>query len=145
MNVFQMSYDNRLQGWYDLRTRLKDLTIEEKCVEIDKWWQRAPLISHHLHILDTKNWPDPWELLAENTYCDIAKALGMCYTLLLLNVIDIEMVEARNEQAEDVILVLVNDAKYIMNYWPDTVLSNKLSNFKIVKKIDINDIKRKIG
>ena len=145
MNVFQMSYDNRLQGWYDLRTRLKDLTIEEKCVEIDKWWQRAPLINHHLHTLDTKSWPDPWELLAENIYCDVAKALGMCYTLLLLDVSEIELVEARNEQAEDVILVLVDNAKYILNYWPDTVLSNKLSNFKIVKKIDINNIKRKIG
>ena len=145
MNLFQTSYNNRLQGWHDLRTQIKELSIQEQCVEIDKWWQRAPLVSHHLHTLDTENWPDPWELLAENTYCDVARALGMCYTLLLLGISDIELVEARNELAEDVVLVLVDSAKYILNYWPDTVLSNNLSNFKIVRKIDIDNIKRKIG
>lgn len=145
MNLFQTSYDNRLQGWYDLRTQVKELTLQSQCIEIDKWWQKAPLVGHHLHTLDTDNWPDPWELLAENTYCDVARALGMCYTLLLLGISDIELVEARNDQGEDVVLVLVDRAKYILNYWPDTVLSNNLSNFKIVRTIDIDNIKRKIG
>lgn len=145
MNIFQNSYDTRIQGWYDLRTQVKELPIQEQCIEIDKWWQKAPLVNHHLHILDTESWPNPWELLAENTYCTVARAAGMCYTLLLLGITDIQLVEARDEQAEDVVLVLVDRAKYILNYWPDTVLSNNLSKFTIVKTIDINNIKRKIG
>ncbi len=145
MNVFQLTYDTRLQSWYDLRNQIKDKNTDTKCVEIDKWWQTAPLVNHYLHTHDVDNWPNPWELLVENTYCTVARALGMCYTLLLLGISDIEMVEARNDQGEDVVLVLVDSAKYILNYWPDTVLSNNLSNFKIVRKIDIDNIKRKIG
>lgn len=145
MNIFQNSYESRIQSWYDLRTRVTNLPIQEQCVEIDKWWQKAPLVNHHLHLLDSENWPNPWELLAENTYCEVARALGMCYTLLLLGIDDFQIVEASNELGDDVVLVLVDHAKYILNYWPDTVLSNNLSNFKVARTIDIDNIKRKIG
>jgi hypothetical protein len=92
-----------------------------------------------------ENWPDPWELLSENTYCEVARALGMCYTLHLIGITDIELVLARNNTAEDVVLVLVDNAKYIMNYWPDTVISNTLKDFKVVDRLDIKKIKDKIG
>ena len=91
------------------------------------------------------NWPDPWELLSENTYCEVARALGMCYTLMLIGVKDIELVLATNETAEDVVLVLVDNAKYIMNYWPNTVISNSLKDFKVVNKLDLETIIKKIG
>jgi hypothetical protein len=91
------------------------------------------------------NWPDPWELLSENTYCEVARALGMCYTLYLIGVNDIELVLARNDTAEDVVLVLVDNAKYIMNYWPNTVISNSLKDFKVVNKLDLETIIKKIG
>ena len=144
INIFQLNYDNRLHSWYELRTNLQTSDIKTKCVEIDNWWQNAPMVNHHLHILDVSHWPSPWELLVENTYCSVAKALGMCYTMLLLNITDIKMVEATDMQGEDLVLVLVDDAKYILNYWPDTVLSNKLSNFTIKRNIDITDLELKI-
>jgi len=145
INVFQLNYDARLQNWYDLRQKLQHSDITTKCIEIDKWWQSAPLVNHYLHPHDVGNWPNPWELLSENTYCSIARAIGMCYTLLLLDTSDVELVLARNDTGEDVVLVLVNDAKYILNYWPDTVLNNNLRDFQVVEKIDIKRIKDKIG
>ena len=145
INVFQLNYETRLKNWYDLRQQLEDTEDATKCVEIDKWWQSAPIVTHHLHPQDIDNWPDPWELLSENTYCEVARALGMCYTLLLIGITDIELVLARNDTAEDVVLVLVDNAKYIMNYWPDTVISNKLKDFKIVQKLDLQIIIKKIG
>jgi hypothetical protein len=144
MNVFQLTYDARLRSWYDLRADLEGTLIQNVCVEVDNWWQQAPLVNHHLHLLDSEAWPDPWQLLVENTYCTVARALGMCYTLLLLGIDDIEIVEATNETGEDVVLVLVDNAKYILNYWPDTVLSNNLSNFNIKHTVSIDKIKRKI-
>ena len=90
------------------------------------------------------NWPDPWELLSENTYCEVARALGMCYTLYLIGITDIEMVLAKNNIAEDVVLVLVDNAKYILNYWPDTVISNSLNNFKVTSHIDMTKINKKL-
>ena len=145
MNIFQSTYEARLQDWFQLRTSVTSLPIEQQCITIDKWWQDAPLVTHHLHPQDIDNWPDPWELLSENTYCEVARALGMCYTLHLIGITDIELVLARNDTAEDVVLVLVDNAKYILNYWPDTVISNKLKDFKVVDHLDIKKIKDKIG
>jgi hypothetical protein len=145
MNIFQSSYEARLQDWFQLRTTVTSLPIEQQCITIDEWWQHAPLVTHHLHPQDIDNWPDPWELLSENTYCEVARALGMCYTLLLIGITDIELVLARNDTAEDVVLVLVDNAKYILNYWPNMVISNTLKDFKVVDRLDIKKIKDKIG
>ena len=144
MNVFQLNYEARLSDWYDLRVQLEDSALEEKCVKIDKWWQRAPLVNHHLHILDSENWPDPWELLVENTYDEVARALGICYTLLLLDVNDVEIADATDKMGNDVIIVLVDNAKYILNYFPDTVLSNTLSDFNIKRTVSLDNIKNRI-
>ena len=145
MNIFQSTYEARLQDWFQLRQSVTSLPIEQQCITIDKWWQDAPLVTHHLHPQDIDNWPDPWELLSENTYCEVARALGMCYTLCLIGITDIELVLARNNTGEDVVLVLVDNAKYIMNYWPDMVISNTLKDFKIVQKLDLQTIITKIG
>ncbi len=144
MNVFQLNYEARLSDWYDLRVRLEDSSLEEKCVEIDKWWQKAPQVTHHLHILDSENWPDPWQLLVENTYDEVARALGICYTLLLLDENNVEIAEASDKMGNDVVIVLVDNAKYILNYFPETVLSNTLSDFNVKRKVSIDNIKTKI-
>jgi hypothetical protein len=144
INVFQLNFDTRLQNWFELRKELENSDLATKCVEIDKWWQYAPLVNHYLHYDFIDQWPGPWELLVENMYCTIARALGMCYTLLLIGVDNIEMVEATDQNNEDVVLVLVDSAKYILNYWPDTVLNNHLQDFKVKKHININKIKQKI-
>ena len=144
MNIFQSTYEARLQDWFQLRKSVINLPIAQQCITIDEWWQRAPLVTHHLHPLDMENWPDPWELLSENTYCEVARALGMCYTLLLLDISDVEMVLATNNIGEDVVLVLVDNAKYILNYWPNTVVNNNLRDFKVVSKIDLDKIIKKI-
>ena len=140
MNVFQLNYDARLKSWYELRAQIEGTLIQNKCVEIDEWWQKAPLINHHLHPQDINTWPGPWDLLVENTYCTVARALGMCYTMLLVDETDIDLVEATDMNGEDLVLVLVDNAKYILNYWPDTVLSNTLSDFTIKRTISINHL-----
>jgi len=144
MTVFQLTYDARLQSWYDLRASIEQTDIKTKCVMIDKWWQQAPMVNRHLHILDNETWPGPWDLLVENSYCTLARALGMCYTLLLLQINDIKLVEASDNLGDDCLLVLVDNAKYILNYHPDTVISNKLTDFTIKRTIDINHLKQKI-
>ena len=144
MNIFQSSYEARLQDWFQLRNSVTSLPIEQQCITIDEWWQHAPLVTHHLHPEDIDNWPDPWELLSENTYCEVARALGMCYTLYLIGVNDIELVLARNDTAEDVVLVLVDNAKYILNYWPNSVLSTTLAEFTVVRELPLDSIHNKI-
>jgi hypothetical protein len=65
-------------------------------------------------------------------------------SLLLLDISDVEMVLSTNNIGEDVVLVLVDNAKYILNYWPNTVVNNNLRDFKVVSKIDLDKIIKKI-
>jgi hypothetical protein len=134
MNIFQLSFDDRLQSWYKLRTELSTENLETKCVETDRWWQCAPIVNNHLHYAEVSQWPDPWTLLDENTYCPIARGLGMVYTLALLGIKDIDFSLASCYN-DDCTIVLVD--KYILNYYPNSVLTSSLSEFTITKTIDI--------
>lgn len=144
MNVFQSSYEQRLRDWRQLRTHIATLPLEQCCVEVDRWWQQVPFVNHHLAWNDTQNWPDPWTLLSENTYCLLTRAVGMCYTLLMNDITDVELVQATDELCEEHYLVLVDNAKYVMNYWPNSVLSTRLADFKVLNSKSLESIKTKI-
>ena len=51
MNVFLIDFDARLQAWHHLKKKLIDSSITQTCVEVDAWWQQAPLINHHLFLV----------------------------------------------------------------------------------------------
>lgn len=145
MNTFQNDYEIRLKEWFNLRQNISDLELKEKAIQIDDFWQKCPLLAHYLHPVDIDEWPDPWELIFENNYCVYARALGIYYTLLLLGINDVDIVEAKDDNNEDVVLVLVDNAKYICNYWPDTVVNNCLHDFHNIKYLNVSVIKTKIG
>jgi hypothetical protein len=136
MNIFQLEYETRLQSWHDLKEDVRVSELKSKSIKIDNWWQNAPTVNHYLHLKDTQNWPDPWELLVENLYCNVAKALGICYTLCMTGEKNFKMVTATDQLGNDVVLVLVDDT-YILNYWPNTVETNKLCDFTIKGEISI--------
>lgn len=140
MNEFQLDYYSRLRAWHNLRENLKTATIEQICVEVDKFWQRSPISNHYLHPVDITSWPDPWQLLDDNLYCNYSRALGMIYTLVLLGIKDIELVDGTDYNSNTVVLVLVDRAKYLLNYWPNTVLNNKLQDFTINRRYDLTTI-----
>lgn len=144
-NIFILDFEARLKSWVDLRNKLLRQPILDQIIEVDKFWQRVPIQNHYLHIDYIKDWPDPWTLLSDNTYCYYARALGMIYTLLLLGNKNIELVEAKDDNNNEVVLVLVNNAKYVLNYWPDTVVNNDINDFVITRTLDITSLYNKIG
>jgi hypothetical protein len=124
---------------------LTNQPLNNICLEVDSFWQRVPTQNHYLHTDYIKDWPNPWQLLSDNTYCNYARALGMIYTLLLLGNKDIDLVDAVDDNSNEVVLVLVDDAKYVLNYWPDTVVNNHISNFTITRQHDLTPLYSKIG
>ena len=144
-NVFILDYPARLKAWSELRTKLQDSSLETKSIEIDKFWQRVPTQHHYLHTDFIKDWPNPWQLLSDNTYCYYARALGMIYTLLLLGNKNIDLVDAKDDNSNEVVLVLVDNAKYVLNYWPDMVVNNRITDFVISRSLDISPLYSKIG
>lgn len=145
MNTFLQDYSTRLREWHQLKQRLQDTDIETICVSVDNFWQQAPLSNHYLHPADVVDWPTPWELIADNTYCLYARALGMVYTLMLLGIKDIDLVECLDDNSNEVVLVLVDNAKYVLNYWPNMVLNSDLTKFTDIKYLGITTLKKKIG
>jgi hypothetical protein len=145
INVFLLDYPARLRTWHNLREVLKEADMQTICVEVDRFWQRVPLSAHYLHPADIVDWPGPWELISDNDYCIYARGLGMIYTLMLLGINNIDFVEAIDYNRENVVLVLVDDAKYVINYWPNSVLNISLADFTVTKQINISSIKKKIG
>lgn len=144
-NIFLFDYQTRLKTWVDLRNKIICLPIKEQVIEVDKFWQLVPLQHHYLHTDFIKDWPTPWQLISDNTYCYYARALGIIYSLLLLGNKSLELVDAKDDNNNEVVLVLVDDAKYVLNYWPKTVLNNSITDFTIIKKHDLTPLYSKIG
>jgi hypothetical protein len=81
--MFRLSTSDRLGHWKKFRSEIGSLPLLEAIGVTQDFWQPCPFTPFYLDIDDSKNWPDPWQLITENYYCDIAKALGIVYTLHL--------------------------------------------------------------
>ena len=143
MNVFLISYYERLKEWHKLKEQLSNADIQTICVEVDKFWQQCPLVNHYLHPADAADWPTPWELLNDNTYCLLARGLGIFYTLSLLGIKNIDIIDCLDYNNESSCLVVVEN--YILNWHPGTVLNTSLTEFTNIVYIDVEPIVKKIG
>ena len=83
--IWPAAFAARLDRWNQLRNQVQDLPAESALTEINQWWFRAPWVPYHLHWDDQDSWPDPWQLLSDNIYCDVARGLGILYTITLLD------------------------------------------------------------
>ena len=135
--MWQGHSEKRLVAWADLRNSCKENpNLEEVITTIHDWWQQAPMVLRYLHCDLVDDWPDPWDLIAENTYCSLAKCLGMCYTIRMLARQDIDNVCILEIDNNDYI-VQVNKGLYCLNWNIDKVVNMKqLENIEITRNID---------
>ena len=135
--MWQSHPEQRLIAWANLRNECKDNpNLESVITKIHDWWQQAPMVLRYLHTDLIDEWPDPWELIAENTYCSLAKCLGMCYTVRMLDRQDVHNLCISEINNNDYI-VQVNNGLYTMNWNVDSVVNMTLEDkSKITKNID---------
>jgi len=120
--MWPQTFGERLDSWNRLRESCQNLPIETALVAINYWWFNCPWKPYYLHWDDQPNWPDPWQLLNDNVYCEVARGLGILYTITLLERAD--MAPADLILTEDgTNLVLVAKEKYILNWEPDSVVN----------------------
>lgn len=79
--MFLKKYEDRLRHWHDFRQTLE--TCDDPYQAAIDYYQLAPLVSIAADPYDDETWPDPWELIEENQYCEFCKLLGICYSLQL--------------------------------------------------------------
>ena len=135
--MWQSHSEKRLVAWVDLRNSCKENpNLDEVITIIHDWWQQAPMVLRYLHCDLVNDWPDPWDLIAENTYCSLAKCLGMCYTICMLDRQDVDDVCILEIDNNDYI-VRLNKGLYCLNWNIDKVVNMKqLENIEITRNID---------
>lgn len=127
--------------WFDGRTEHRILNWREFRKNLCVWpddlqkvagaWSKAPT-RNYLTQDEPDKWPDPWQLIADNHYCDIAVALGIFYTLYLSNyphknTMRLVGYKLRRSHKE-VNLVVCETEKYGLNYeWGQVVNNPDLS------------------
>jgi hypothetical protein len=82
--IWPATFSDRLESWNQLRDQTQYLPLESALLDINNWWFRCPWKPYYLHWDDQPNWPDPWQLLSDNVYCEVARGLGILYTITLL-------------------------------------------------------------
>ena len=120
--IWPAAFSARLASWNLLRDQCQNLSTQSALEHINAWWFQAPWRPYYLHWDDQKTWPDPWQLLSDDIYCELARGLGILYTITLLDRADLAPAELVLTQ-DDVNLVLVAKEKYILNWAADTVVN----------------------
>jgi hypothetical protein len=134
----------RLRYWHDFRKKISKLEKDDAIKETHHLWCYAPYVTNYLTTDQIDTWPDPWELISDNYYCDLAKALAMSYTLYLTD----HVIEGTIQIYEDKIskdqynLVFIDGGKYVLNYLHDEIINKKqISNEIALKKtITVQDL-----
>ncbi len=74
-------FEDRLAIWKGLRDSLS--VSSNPIQETINFWKTIPEASRNIDPYDPETWPDPWEMIEENTYCEYTKILAIGYTLML--------------------------------------------------------------
>jgi hypothetical protein len=136
------SFEQRLLAWNALRHSVAHQPLDLALHIINLWWFRTPWQPYYLHWDDLWDWPDPWQLLNDNIFCDVARALGIMYTITMLDrsdVTDLQMVETKNYN-----LVLVEQGKYILNCQDDQILNTNFETSTIRRTLTHSEVLQKL-
>jgi len=79
--VFDLHGIDRIAEWKKFREDLEN--SETPFNDVVHFWNRAPFVNSYLDPHNPESWPDPWRLLLDLKLDDLAKSLGMLYTLKL--------------------------------------------------------------
>jgi hypothetical protein len=141
--MWPVKFEDRLMQWSTLREEAKNLSLEPSLHKVNQWWQQTPWSPYHIHWDDQESWPNPWELLSDNLFCDLARSLGIVYTTMMIDHPEITDIELAS--CEETNLVLINQGKYILNWSPEELLNISTANIKIKKTLNSEKIRHLIG
>lgn len=81
--MFFENYVTRLKTWHSFRQNLE--TTPTPLEDVIDFWNKAPLSAKTCDPFSEETWPDAWELIESNNYCEFSKILAIYYTLSFTN------------------------------------------------------------
>ena len=131
--MWPSTYEDRLAEWSSLKTSCHHDAVPAQYMKINNWWFRCPLVNRSI---TWSKWPNPWQLLQQDGHCDLARSLGMLYTLMFIATdIDVEIVHCDLGN-----LVLVEQGKYIMNWAPGELLNIQSLSLTVINRVNGSDL-----
>jgi hypothetical protein len=131
--MWKLETSERIARWRDFRKSLDDLSLADAVQSVAEFWHTCPFQPYYLDPADPVSWPTAWELISENYYCDLAKALGMLYTICLTQHGDTLEVEIHiyNDPITGYAyhLPVLARGKYVINF-----IDNKIVNIESINK-----------
>jgi hypothetical protein len=120
--VFDLFDTEKLKSWREFRLSLE--TSATPFQDVALLWSKAPFVNRYLNPHNPNSWPDPWKLIMDGKFDDLAICLGMCYTLQLTERFTSDKFEIHMSilPEGDQYMLVVNDRE-VLNLEPRTVLS----------------------
>jgi len=123
--MFEKDYYTRLKIWNQFRQSLE--TSETPFEDVLEFWRFTPLGRPATDPYDSDTWPDPWELIHENIYCEFLQILAICYSLQLTDRFSQSRFEIHitlDEKESDIVYLLFVDNQAI-GYYNNGVIDKK--------------------
>lgn len=116
---------DRILNWREWRRSVSELSSHSCLASIADAWARAPQVNHYLTPDLVEEWPDPWHLINDNIYCDLSIALGMFYTIALLDKPELDNVrlEIFKTNSGWVNLCSIDSGLYLLNWSPRSIVN----------------------
>lgn len=140
--MFRLDANQRLSKWAEFRNKLE--TSNRPFDEVLDFWSEAPFIPHNNKIdpYYHQSWPTPWEIIVENRYDDLTKAIMMGWTVKLTKKyqntkIEIQTIVDRNKNLQYNIVNI--DDKWVLNYNDNNVCEQKTipSSFSLENLVEL--------
>lgn len=147
--MWKLDAGERIVRWRAFRLTIGGMSLEQAIRATAEFWQNCPHEPYYLDPNDPESWPNAWDLISENYYCDLAKALGMLYTIAYSNHgHDLPMeicVYIDPETGYEYNLSVFNEGKYVINFMDGEIVNIDSVNekFKLKRCYNGNILKLK--
>ncbi len=146
--MFDPRLQDRLKTWRTFRNKLNSTDFNSAVLQTIKFWKSAPFVPYYLDAASSLEWPAPWDLIEENYYCDLAKALGMLYTLYFTDHGPTHTWHLRVYQDKETRYIYntidIDNGKYVINLVDDEVVNNQYLNDSLVLMYEYNQTDLKL-
>lgn len=141
MNPFLLRTEDRLSHWKEFRKSLPSMNEIQQLTAVAEYWSKAPLVSIAYDISNALSWTTPWEMISINRWCRNSIAIGMENTLRLSGFsadrMSLRLIIDRDIQ--DVLLILVIDETWVLNYDWGRVIPYPKTNHAVMKSWNFKD------
>ena len=125
--MFDLYGNERLIKWKQFRDSVE--TSNSPLEDVANFWSHAPFVSPYLPPSNPTSWPDPWQLIADGRFDELAIVIGMLYTIKLTQRFMDSKCEIHTtilSKEKEPIYMLIIDDQQVINFEYRTVSSIKV-------------------